>query len=118
MHPFCLLCKFRCDLWLQSVLGRFITFPVIDQQYVARCYFDDWHLTCCVRATANIQTNLTAVGELGNQWNSQPLIDFNATLSKNASNANAGSLKGNRMFYTNDYMVGAFGNWCYHSNIF
>ena len=51
-------------------------------------------------------TNLTAVGELGREWNSQPLINFQASLSEDSSNANAGGLQGNRMFYTNDYMVG------------
>ncbi|KAF8232548.1 polysaccharide lyase family 8 protein [Tricholoma matsutake] len=74
--------------WDYSVLGRFISFPVADNQ-----------------ATANIKTNLTAVGELGQQWNSKPLIDFATSLKNNTSNANAGSLQGNRMFYTNDYMV-------------
>jgi hypothetical protein len=55
----------------------------------------------------DIKTNLTAVGELGQQWNSQPLINYKKDLSKKTPNANAGSLEGNRMFYTNDYMVGA-----------
>jgi hypothetical protein len=60
----------------------------------------------CIRATGSIKTNLTAVEELGKEWRSQPLIDFAASLSTEISNANAGSLYGNRMFYTNDYMVG------------
>ncbi|KAK0233200.1 polysaccharide lyase family 8 protein [Armillaria fumosa] len=75
--------------WDFSVLPRFISFPVIDGQ-----------------ATANFGINLTAVGELGNKWMSSSLIDFATSLKVgNLPHANAGNLKGNRMFYTNDYMV-------------
>lgn len=57
------------------------------------------------RATGSIKIDLATVGTLGRQWNSKPLIDFEKRLSKPTTDANAGSLVGNRMFYTNDYMV-------------
>ncbi|KAH0588585.1 hypothetical protein H2248_004415 [Termitomyces sp. 'cryptogamus'] len=74
--------------WDLSVIGRFITFPVADIN----------------GATNGIKINLTAVGELGQLWKSQKLLDVAKTLSA-PSNVNAGGLIGNRMFYTNDYMV-------------
>ncbi|KAF8168065.1 polysaccharide lyase family 8 protein [Crassisporium funariophilum] len=74
--------------WDFSALGRFISFPVIDNQ-----------------ATGNIKLNLTEVLELGQQWSSSSLINFANSLSGTTSNANAGSLQGNRMFYASDYMV-------------
>ncbi|TFK41122.1 polysaccharide lyase family 8 protein [Crucibulum laeve] len=74
--------------WDFSVLGRFISFPVIDNQ-----------------ATGSIKINLTEVGELGDQWSSNVLTNFADSLSEDMSNANAGKLEGNRMFYANDYMV-------------
>jgi hypothetical protein len=57
------------------------------------------------RASSSILTNLSAVGELGRQWQSKPLIDFESNLSTNVTHANAGGLQGNHMFYTSDYMV-------------
>ncbi|KAK7463608.1 hypothetical protein VKT23_005549 [Stygiomarasmius scandens] len=74
--------------WDLSVLGRFISFPVIDQQ-----------------ATGSINLNLTEIQQLGQDWSSQTLVDFVDHLSRNVTSANAGQLEGNRMFYTNDYMV-------------
>lgn len=61
---------------------------------------------CNIRATGSIKMNLTTVGELGRVWQSQPLIDFERSLVKPTSHANAGNLQGNRMFFTNDYIVG------------
>ncbi|KAG6888061.1 hypothetical protein C0992_009752 [Termitomyces sp. T32_za158] len=55
-------------------------------------------------ATNGIKINLTAVGELGQLWSSRKLLDIANSLSA-PSNVNAGGLNGNRMFYTNDYMV-------------
>ncbi|KAF8078587.1 chondroitin AC/alginate lyase [Lyophyllum atratum] len=72
----------------QSALGRFISFPVIDNQ-----------------ATGSIKINLTQVRELGQLWSSSSLINFADSLSPSTPNANAGCLNGNRMFYANDYMV-------------
>ncbi|KAF8640729.1 hypothetical protein AX17_000381 [Amanita inopinata Kibby_2008] len=66
--------------WDFSVLGRFISFPVTDDQ-----------------ATGSIKINLTEVELLGEQWSSSNLISFAEQLSKNTSNANAGSLIGNRL---------------------
>lgn len=74
--------------WDFSALGRFITLPVADAQ-----------------ATANININVSQVGLLGEQWSSSDLTDFATQLSSTSSSANAGDLKGNRMFYANDYMV-------------
>ncbi|KAF8807439.1 polysaccharide lyase family 8 protein [Phlegmacium glaucopus] len=74
--------------WDFSVLGRFISFPVIDAQ-----------------ATESIKINLTEVLDLGQQWSSDALIDFANDLSENTTHANSGNLIGNRMFYANDYMV-------------
>ncbi|PPR06899.1 hypothetical protein CVT24_011589 [Panaeolus cyanescens] len=74
--------------WDYSALGRFISFPVIDAQ-----------------ATGSIKINLTEVLELGQLWDSKPIIEFSHSLSEASGNANAGSLVGNRMFYANDYMV-------------
>lgn len=58
-----------------------------------------------IRATGSIKMNLTSIGELGRLWQSQSLINFESTLAGSSSSANAGGLQGNRMFYTNDYIV-------------
>lgn len=72
----------------QSALGRFISFPVADNQ-----------------ATGSINTNLTKVRVLGGNWQSDKLIDIVDSLNQNTTDANVGSLDGNRMFWDNDYMV-------------
>jgi len=46
------------------------------------------------------------VEELGKQWNSDILVEFARSFSSNTTDANTGGLLGNRMFYSNDYMVG------------
>ncbi|KAI0078908.1 polysaccharide lyase family 8 protein [Panus rudis PR-1116 ss-1] len=74
--------------WDFSALGRFITFPVADDQ-----------------ATANIQFNVTQLGVLADEWSSETLMDAYEGLVLNTTDANAGALSGNRMFYANDYMV-------------
>ncbi|THH06921.1 hypothetical protein EW145_g3747 [Phellinidium pouzarii] len=74
--------------WDFSVLGRFISFPVADNQ-----------------ATASIKINITELQVLGEEWGSDTLTDAFNNLSKNSSNANVGSLNGNRVFYDNDYIV-------------
>ncbi|KAH7931010.1 polysaccharide lyase family 8 protein [Leucogyrophana mollusca] len=74
--------------WDFSALGRFISFPVIDNQ-----------------ATGSIKINISQVQELGEQWQSSALLDFSTSLSKNTTDANAGELRGNRMFFDSDYMV-------------
>ncbi|KAF8843948.1 polysaccharide lyase family 8 protein [Paxillus ammoniavirescens] len=74
--------------WDFSVLGRFISFPVIDQQ-----------------ATGSIKINISEVLELGEGWQSSPMEQFANSLSKNTTDANAGELRGSRMFFDADYMV-------------
>ncbi|KAG1833845.1 polysaccharide lyase family 8 protein [Suillus variegatus] len=74
--------------WDFSVLGRFISFPVIDEQ-----------------ATGSINMNISEVQQLGEEWNSTVLLEFSLTVSANATDANVGELHGNRMFFANDYMV-------------
>ncbi|KAJ3576650.1 hypothetical protein NP233_g291 [Leucocoprinus birnbaumii] len=78
--------------WDFSALGRFISFPVIDAQ-----------------ATGSINLNVTEIGVLGDLWNSPIISKFSHSLlsQDGKKNANAGKLVGNRMFYDNDYMVGA-----------
>ncbi|KAJ7181703.1 polysaccharide lyase family 8 protein [Mycena crocata] len=75
--------------WDFSALGRFISFPTAD----------------FTQATASILLNLTKIDALGQEWGSRTLLDFSKTLSRKATSANAGNLRGNRMFYDNDYMV-------------
>ncbi|KAF8912697.1 polysaccharide lyase family 8 protein [Gymnopilus junonius] len=79
--------------WDFSVLGRFISFPVIDDHHRKH------------------QNQLDEVLELGQQWSSGALTNFANSLSASASNANAGQLIGNRMFYANDYMVQRGNNY-------
>ncbi|KAG0696264.1 polysaccharide lyase family 8 protein [Suillus ampliporus] len=74
--------------WDLSAVGRFISSPVVAGQ-----------------ASSSIQTNLSKVEQLGEQWNSDVLVNFATSLSANTTNANAGELIGNRMFFDNDYMV-------------
>ncbi len=91
---------------VQSVLPRFISFPVIDGQYAHLQFSIGYRSFQHPRASANLGINLTAVEELGNKWMSGSLTDFATSLKvSNLPHANAGNLKGNRMFYTNDYMV-------------
>lgn len=49
--------------------------------------------------------NVTQIGELGQLWNSDKLQSIASNLEANDTDANVGSLNGNRMFYANDYMV-------------
>jgi hypothetical protein len=86
--------------------------PILRSEYLALRAISTWSNNR-TRATASILTNLSAVGELGRAWQSQPLIDYEASLSKHVTNANAGNLLGNYMFYANDYMVNIFQ--VYHS---
>ncbi|KZP31301.1 polysaccharide lyase family 8 protein [Athelia psychrophila] len=74
--------------WDFSVLGRFISFPVADQQ-----------------ATGSINFNVSELQQLADQWQSDALLDVVESLQTNTSDANSGSIVGNRMFYANDYMV-------------
>ncbi|KAF9270093.1 polysaccharide lyase family 8 protein [Marasmius fiardii PR-910] len=79
--------------WDFSTLPRFISFPIADSQ-----------------ATANINLNLTKIGQLGAQWQSSSLAHF-AQLSQDTSSVNAGQLVGIRHFYANDYIVHRGSNY-------
>ncbi|KAF9514122.1 polysaccharide lyase family 8 protein [Hydnum rufescens UP504] len=74
--------------WDLSTLGRFISFPVADQQ-----------------ATSSIKINLTQIDVLGQQWGVPEMSTIARGLKKPSQSANAGSLVGNRMFWDTDYMV-------------
>ncbi|KAJ7576365.1 polysaccharide lyase family 8 protein [Mycena floridula] len=80
--------------WDLSAIGRFISEPVADSQ-----------------ASAEININVTEVGALGKLWSSGTLNDFSTALSGSGSNANAGNLLGNRMYYDADYMVQRGSNY-------
>ncbi|CAE6390206.1 unnamed protein product [Rhizoctonia solani] len=75
--------------WDLTVIGRFISYPVVDG-----------------RASANLQMNLSAIVELGNAWSQHDLIQFGATLTGISDiSANSGGLLGTRMFWNSDYLV-------------
>ncbi|KAH9935151.1 polysaccharide lyase family 8 protein [Epithele typhae] len=74
--------------WDFSVTGRMISFAVSDGE-----------------TTASISINTTLLGELGQLWGSDVISSAATQLTSSAKDANVGSLKGNRMFYNNDYMV-------------
>jgi hypothetical protein len=57
------------------------------------------------RPTTNLNTNLTQVGNVGQLWPSPTLTNFVTSLAGTFASGNAGNLIGNRMFYSNDYMV-------------
>ena len=57
------------------------------------------------RATASIKINISQIEELGELWNSDVLESVYDSLDSSSEDANAGKIKGNRMFYANDYMV-------------
>lgn len=95
---------------IQSVLGRFISFPVIDAQYVLSSMSSACRLTTHRRATGSININVTEINQLGEEWGSSTLTEVSASLSTNSSSANVGSIAGNRMFFDNDYMVRLVGS--------
>ncbi|OCH96194.1 polysaccharide lyase family 8 protein [Obba rivulosa] len=74
--------------WDFSVLGRLMTDPVSANH-----------------ETASIDTNLTQIQVLAEEWGSSTLMDVFDNLSLNTTDANSGALIGNRMFYANDFMV-------------
>ncbi|RPD57852.1 polysaccharide lyase family 8 protein [Lentinus tigrinus ALCF2SS1-7] len=74
--------------WDFSVLPRFITFPVSDNQ-----------------ATGSIKINISQIEELGTLWGSDTIQSVYESLASSSEDANAGKIHGNRMFYDNDYMV-------------
>ncbi|CDO71536.1 Polysaccharide Lyase Family 8 protein [Trametes cinnabarina] len=74
--------------WDFSVLNRFISFPVVDDQ-----------------ATGSIKINISQIQQLGQLWGSAALESVYESLAESTGDANAGKLEGNRMFDANDYMV-------------
>ncbi|KAH9849787.1 polysaccharide lyase family 8 protein [Lenzites betulinus] len=74
--------------WDFSVLGRFLTDPVIDDH-----------------ASSDIKTNLTQLQVLGQEWGSDVIQDVFNNLSLNTTTANSGNLVGNRVFFANDFAV-------------
>ena len=57
------------------------------------------------RATGSIKINISQIEELGTLWNSDTLQSVYQSLASSSEDANAGQIRGNRMFYDNDYMV-------------
>ncbi|EGN94539.1 polysaccharide lyase family 8 protein [Serpula lacrymans var. lacrymans S7.3] len=74
--------------WDFSVLGRFISFPVVDNQ-----------------ATGSTKINVSEIAALGKEWNSSVLTQVANSLLQNSSDANQGDIVGNRLYYNSDYMV-------------
>ena len=57
------------------------------------------------RATGSIGLNITELIELGTLWGSDTLTNVGNSLNELGNDANVGNILGNKMFYTNDYMV-------------
>lgn len=85
--------------WQYSVIGRMISFAVVDNQ-----------------ASANVAINISRIPAATGLWNSShALANIVARLQSNTTTANVGHLNGNRFFWDADYMVTTFtdGN-AYH----
>ncbi|KAJ7788237.1 polysaccharide lyase family 8 protein [Mycena olivaceomarginata] len=74
--------------WDYTVIGRNIAQPVADKN-----------------DAATLELNLTQIQVLGQLWESTDITNFYNDLATDGTTVNPGSLVGNRMFYTNDYMV-------------
>ncbi|KAJ7651176.1 polysaccharide lyase family 8 protein [Roridomyces roridus] len=74
--------------WDYTAIGRNLAEPVSDKTEAADTEF-----------------NLTQIQVLGQLWQSQDITDFYDALTTDSTSVNPGSLVGNHMFYTNDYMV-------------
>ncbi|KAJ7765823.1 polysaccharide lyase family 8 protein [Mycena maculata] len=74
--------------WDYTVIGRNIAQPVSDKN-----------------DAATLELNLTQIEVLGQLWESNDITNFYDNLAANGTSVNPGSVVGNRMFYTNDYMV-------------
>ena len=57
------------------------------------------------QATSSIQMNVSQIAQLADQWNSDSLKASVSIMESTGDDANVGNIKGNRMFYDNDYMV-------------
>jgi hypothetical protein len=49
--------------------------------------------------------NITQIEVLGEEWDSDIITSVYDSLTQNTTNANSGTILGNRMFFDNDYMV-------------
>ncbi|CAE6390229.1 unnamed protein product [Rhizoctonia solani] len=75
--------------WDLTVIGRFISYPVVN-----------------ARASANLRMDLSHVLKLGKAWSQNDLIEFGTKLTGSGDNsANSGRLLGTRMFWNSDYLV-------------
>ncbi|KAF8151251.1 polysaccharide lyase family 8 protein [Mycena galopus ATCC 62051] len=74
--------------WDYTVIGRNLAQPVSDKN-----------------DAATLEFNLTQIQVLGQLWESTKITDFYNDLIAASTTVNPGSIVGNRMFYTNDYMV-------------
>ncbi|KAF7335470.1 Polysaccharide lyase family 8 protein [Mycena venus] len=74
--------------WDYTVIGRNIAQPVSDKN-----------------DAATLELNLTQIQALGQLWGSSDITTLYNDLNANGTTVNPGPIVGNRMFYTNDYMV-------------
>nr|GAT56907.1 polysaccharide lyase family 8 protein [Mycena chlorophos] len=74
--------------WDYTVIGRNLAEPVSQKQ-----------------EAANTELNITQFQVLGELWNSDNITSVFNALNSAGSSVTPGNLVGNRMFYTNDYMV-------------
>lgn len=56
--------------------------------------------------------NLTQLEQLGQEWDSEVLLQVYDGLTSSSTDANVGALMGNRMFFANDYMASCFKVSC------
>lgn len=86
------------------MIGRNIAQPVADKKWV--CFKADIHVVLIFQSdAATLELNLTQIQVLGQLWESTDITNFYNDLATDGTTVNPGSLVGNRMFYTNDYMV-------------
>ncbi|KAJ7190753.1 polysaccharide lyase family 8 protein [Mycena pura] len=74
--------------WDYTVIGRNLAQPVSDKQQAA-----------------SLELNLTQFDVLSQLWESDTITNVFNALNSPGTSVNPGSLVGNRMFYTNDYMI-------------
>ena len=60
------------------------------------------------RATGSININITEIKELGEEWDSDTLTSVYSKLASESTSANVGDIRGNRMFFANDYMASRY----------
>ncbi|KAG9018585.1 hypothetical protein FRB90_011307 [Tulasnella sp. 427] len=94
--------------WDFSVLGRFISFAVSDSQFVPNVLASHSPGPLLIlgdyRATSGLGLDFKKVQDLGQQWADSPMTKVSAAVLSDGT-SNTGNLVGNRMFYSNDYMV-------------